>query len=261
MNFNFSDLLIKRHFGPYILRHNCPSNILKSLNEYTEAVIKNESLSEIYSSKSSSVPNLLKRDFEVIYLDYDFCENIEFCDYVSQLSEQYINHVVSNSYDDYGDEECSFYFKNIEPKLSKITEDSVFKYSDKIEMADAWINRYFSGDFTSMHIHGSDLSGIIFLNVSDELNKEKLDFEHSDKDFLEKEYLIDNNIRHYKPNGSLHFYYNSKGDIMDNNSYVPEQKNGNVILFPSFLSHLVYPQKNNVERRTLSFNIVFNEKC
>jgi hypothetical protein len=259
MNYDFSNLIIKRHFGPYILRHKCPTTILESLNQYTDSIVENESFSKIYSSKHSSVPNLLKRDFEVIYLDYEFCENIGFCDYVSELSKQYINHIVTNSYDDYGNEESSFYFRNVEPTLSKIYQDSAFKYSDKIEIADAWINRYFSGDFTPMHIHGSDLSGIIFMNISDDLIEERIDYDHSDKDSNEKQYLIENNIQHYKPNGGLHFYYKSNGDIMDNESYVPEQKTGNVILFPSFLSHLVYPQKNNVERRTLSFNIIFNE--
>lgn len=256
MNFNTDDIIVKRHFGPYILRHKCPESIFNMLNEYTDRVSLDKNLSKVYSSKNSSIPNLLKRDFESIYLDYDFAENIGFCDYVTQLGLKYLKHVSENSFDDFGNEECSFFMRDLNPKLSKINSDNeTFHYAKDLNIADAWINRYFSGDFTPLHVHGADLSGIIFLKISDELKGEQIDDIHDDKDLDYREYLIKNNIKNYKPNGSVLFNYHNNVSILNNGTYQPIQDNGTVLLFPSFLTHLVYPQKVNVERRTLSFNI------
>ncbi len=257
---NFDDIIIKRHFGPYILRHKCPTKIFNLLNEYTDRIISDDQLGKIYSSRYSATPNLLKRDFESIYLDYDFAENIGFCDYVEELSNKYLEHLSVNSFDDFGNEESSYYMETITPKLSRIdSNDRSFSYSNVVNIADAWINRYFSADFTPLHIHGSDLSGIIFLNISDELKTEQTDIKHDDKDVEHKEFLKDRNIKNYKQNGNVVFSFHSNGNCMNNGIYQPVQENGGVLLFPSFLTHLVYPQKTNVERRTLSFNISLEE--
>jgi hypothetical protein len=100
------------------------------------------------------------------------------------------------------------------------------------EYLDAWVNRYYMSDYTPLHIHfDSIISGVIILKISQNNNTK------------------DNNCR---MDGKLQFILPDNGYIT---TYCPTQSVGKVILFPSWVQHLVYPQKILEERRTLSFNI------
>jgi len=105
------------------------------------------------------------------------------------------------------------------------------------EYLDIWVNRYhLSSDYTPLHIHcDCSISGVIILKISEKLNS----------------------VDSYRMDGKLQFL------IPDNNyisTYSPIQNLGKIILFPSWIQHLVYPQKINDERRTLSFNVKFVDK-
>lgn len=97
------------------------------------------------------------------------------------------------------------------------------------EYLDAWVNRYYNFDYTPLHIHfDCIISGVIILKIP-EIKKDD-----------------------GRMDGKLQFVIPHNGYIT---TYCPMQSVGNIILFPSWVQHLVYPSKKSQERRTLSFNI------
>lgn len=221
-------------FGPSILSSVCPEKYLNLLNDYVNDIVSDKDKINLYSSKGGNIPDLLLRNIENIYLDQKYCDQNGIKDFLEGLGKKYLEF---NGVDNF-DCALSPVSKEYDQAFEKIK-----KLNTNTEYYSVWVNRYFSGDFTPMHIHESDLSGIIILNISDELLKEQ------EENLNQSSYLDKKRM-----NGTLQFLYNSSM-VFDCGVYTPEQKIGNVYIFPSWLTHVVYPQKTNKERRTLSFNI------
>lgn len=228
------DIDIVTPFGPSILISKCPDYIVDSLNQYVDDVENDENLKLVTSSEYENVPNLLGRDFTNIYLTEEKCKEIKIKQFVEFLGNYYTE---SN---------CETLGKNNNLRLGIIHRDNDFKLVDKYVYADCWINRYYMGDYTPLHSHGPILSGIIFLKVPE---------------VIEKLNTIKNNDQEDKLHGRLQFVYGNKLPF-SSDLWTPSQEKGIVMLFPHWLRHLVYPQKTNEERRTLSFNLIFeSEYC
>ncbi len=230
---------LHRPFGPFILESTCPQIIVDSLNQFTEESAKNPEMSDKYCYSSGNIPNLLLRDFEVVYLTEDFCEDIGLKEYVEMLGNYYLNRIDTQNY------------PYREVKLSIINEfgddQKDFEYSDKMIYADAWVNRYYSGDYTPLHDHGSDLAGIIVLKYPEkELSEENTKNIQSEG----KQY------RGAGRNGGRVQFIHGMNNTFASDEYSPEQFECQTLLFPAWLSHLVYPMKTNAERKTLSFNLI-----
>lgn len=229
-----------RPFGPFILESKCPEHIVESLNKFTEDTSLNPEMKDKYCYSSGNIPNLLLRDFEVVYLSENFCDDIGLKDYVETLGNYYIKNIdVQN----YPYEQVKLSVVN-EFNLSK--ENKNFPYSDKISYADAWINRYYSGDYTPLHEHGADLSGIIILKYPEkELNIEN-----------NKDICSESKTNTYGRRGGKVQFVHGMNTTFISDEYTPNLYECQTFLFPAWLSHLVYPMKTNSERRTLSFNLV-----
>ena len=61
------------------------------------------------------------------------------------------------------------------------------------------------------------------------------------------------NIKSYTK--ALFRFINCKGDY-----YIPKQNQGDLLLFPSWLSHFVVPNQTDVVRKSVSFNIILRGK-
>lgn len=221
-------------FGPTILKSKCPKNILDKINSFVDDVGKTKKYKDLYSSSSGNIPNLLLRDFENIFLPYDFCRETGLKELLEKLVDNYTETVG-------------------EYKLSPIGNpgpDTSFKNFEEVLYADVWVNRYYSGDYTPIHTHGADISGVIFLDIP-----EKELYEESVKNIESQGKMYDEYEK--RDSGRLLFIYGSNQTFCDN-MWKPEQIIGDILIFPSWLNHLVYPQKTNKERRTLSFNIIEN---
>ena len=228
---------IHRPFGPYILETVMPDNMVDELNRKTEEVCSNTKEMEKYCSSKGNIPNLLLRDFEVVYFAEEYLKDIGFKSYIEKLGNYYLQK-----------KEDNFAISNY-VRLSTVDRgyDPSFSHPENICYADAWVNRYYAGDYTPLHEHGSDLSGVIILKIPEILKEEQ------QKDF-ESEGLSSNFFRN---NGNLQFIHSSQHPLSAG-EYTPEQKVGNVILFPSWLGHVMYPMRNNYERRSMSFNLVYD---
>ena len=101
-----------------------------------------------------------------------------------------------------------------------------------------WVVSQVAGDFNPMHIHDSNLSGVAFLKVPP-----KFDEEYAKED-------------HHPTAGCLEFL-GSMPNHFARHSYIAKPKVGEFYLFPSWLTHQVYPFRSEGERRSLAFNIHF----
>lgn len=209
-------------FGPKILISNCPSNIIKKLNDFVDNNF-DEKNSKFFSSLYNSVPNLLDRDLENIFLSEKICEDIGLKNFIEKTANNYIKNE-------------NIKFKQL--KLSVIEKTNKNFKNKNIIYSDCWINRYFLSDYTPMHTHSGVLSGVIFLKFPP---KEELN--------------VSNKVSSH---GDLCFFYGSE-QIFCADMWIPDKKIGTTLIFPSWLKHSVYSNKNQIERRSLSFNLVLEE--
>jgi hypothetical protein len=209
-------------FGPKILISNCPSNIIEKLNNFIDKDL-NENDKKYFSSFCDYIPNLLNRDLENIFLSEKKCEDIGLKNFLEEIANIYIQ-----------DDDNKF--EKLKLSIIEKTNDN-FK-NKNIIYSDCWINRYFLGDYTPIHTHSGVLSGVIFLKFPPK----------------EKKYYL----RETSSHGDLSFFYGSEQNFC-NDTWIPEKKVGTVLIFPSWLKHTVYSNKNKSERRSLSFNLVLEE--
>jgi len=213
-------------FGPIILKSRLPHTIFDQINEYVEK----------FENSSQQFPNLLLRDIDNIYLEKEFCDKIGFTTFVEDLGNIYLNKVSD-----------PFNYSKLVLNVKHKDNDPDFINLDKI-YAEAWVNRYYSGDYSPLHRHGSVLSGIVFLKITMDLMKEQNYVQSNGKESL---------LNLGKLNGKLEFVLNSHYSMCDS-TWSPPQEMATDLLFPGWLSHHTYPFKNKNERRTLSFNLVPN---
>jgi hypothetical protein len=103
-----------------------------------------------------------------------------------------------------------------------------------------WINYMKSGEFNPPHIHTSDLSFVLFLDVPEQIKMERKQFEGTASGPGD---LIFN-----------HGEYNQPTWTKNTNVHYPE--NGDLIIFPALLQHHVHPFKSKgVERVSISGNL------
>ena len=101
-----------------------------------------------------------------------------------------------------------------------------------------WVVSQYAGDFNPVHIHDANLSGVAFLKVP-------LGFE--------EEYKKED---HHATAGCLEFL-GSIPNHFARHSYITKPEVGDFYLFPSWLTHQVYPFRSKGERRSLAFNVHF----
>ena len=101
-----------------------------------------------------------------------------------------------------------------------------------------WVVSQYKGDFNPMHIHDANLSGVAFLKMPPG---------------FEAEYAKED---HHPTAGCLEFL-GSMPNHFARHSYIAKPKVGEFYLFPSWLTHQVYPFRSEGERRSLAFNIHF----
>ena len=101
-----------------------------------------------------------------------------------------------------------------------------------------WVESQYKGDFNPMHIHDANLSGVAFLKMPP-----GFDAEYAKED-------------HHPTAGCLEFL-GSMPNHFARHSYIAKPKVGDFYLFPSWLTHQVYPFRSEGERRSLAFNIHF----
>ena len=113
--------------------------------------------------------------------------------------------------------------------IIKILEEKI-KHSFELRLTSIWENNYVQKDFQEPHIHGdSDFSFIIYKKV----DEGKTVFINPVRKFL----MLYNNISY-----------------MFEETFMPKCRAGQIVIFPSFLEHMVLPSSNE---KTISGNLTF----
>jgi hypothetical protein len=166
-----------------ILECQCPEDIITKLNLYVDEM--NEEQKKICSSKftdNKDFPNLLSRDFEVIYLTPKSSFETGLSFFLLQICQAY-------------NRQSGVYDKQIILPKSTFSE----------ELLDVWINRYEQLDYTPPHDHRGNVSGIIILDLPDdatEMEKTNLEFFWDNEHYrpyqeIGKTFLFPSNLMHW----------------------------------------------------------------
>lgn len=123
-----------------------------------------------------------------------------------------------------------------------------FNTDGKLSFSDFWVNFQKKHEYNPKHKHGGVYSFVIWYQIPY---------------YMENEQNISNKTkRNDCTNGQFHFLYSPKGDehVWHQTLGVDKTKEGYIAVFPSELSHIVYPFYTSDEYRiTISGNIVAEE--
>ena len=110
----------------------------------------------------------------------------------------------------------------------------------------AWIVSQYENEYNPAHNHtGCDISAVIYLKTPDVKGRRNIESKKGKKD----------------NDGDISFIHNSVGhrnfDIFEKGIMSITPTSGLLVMFPSYLAHLVYPFIGEGERRCLPFNAVY----
>lgn len=196
-------------FGPVVLKTYVSEKFLGVVNAAADCVLHDEILSQKQNYANRLAGNVHK---EIIPL------------YANLKEEKLVlNEIINKSFE---------YLRFFYPKISE------HRKTDLLEIRNHWVVSQKSGDFNPVHIHGGNISGVVYLKVPGNLKEE-----------LAKE-------DHYPRVGKIEFFDGRRVEF-SRNSFCASPETGLTFVFPSWLPHVVYPFRSSGERRSLSFNINF----
>tara|TARA_R110000824_G_scaffold304236_1_gene492038 strand:- start:1351 stop:2010 length:660 start_codon:yes stop_codon:yes gene_type:complete len=194
-------------FGPRILKSSVPQVVIDAVNEKADTILQDNKKSNDLDYSSNLAGNVKKE----VALSLAEVKGLEVV--VNKLATEYIMKLVPNQFD---------------------PEKTIMSYS-------SWVVSQYAGDFNPLHIHDSQLSGVLFLKMPPN---------------YEEEYRRED---HYPSVGCLEFL-GSVANTFAKHSWLVKPQIGDLYLFPSWLSHQVYPFRSEGERRSMAFNIHLRSK-
>ena len=158
-------------------------------------------------------------------------------DYSSKLASQIKNEIkIPNA----------FIKKSLSKELIKniknYLEKSDVKKIKEVNIINLWVVRQFKNEYNPIHYHDGQLSGVGYLKIPKNMNQNK---------------LVKN--KKIKTNGTIDFI-NGQKNFLSKSIYNLNPKLGDLIIFPNYLMHTVYPFNVDGERRSFSFNIKISFK-
>jgi len=194
-------------FGPRVMKSSVPQNIIDIINNKANAILDDDKRSKDLDYSANLAGNVKKE----VALSLGEVKSLETI--VNKLVTEYIMKTVGNQFN---------------PENTNMTYTS-------------WVVSQYAGDFNPVHIHDSQLSGVLFLKLPPD---------------YEEEYRRED---HYPSVGCLEFV-GSVPNTFSKHSWMCKPTIGDLYLFPSWLLHQVYPFRSDGERRSMAFNIHLRSK-
>ena len=194
-------------FGPRVMKSSVPQNIIDIINNKANAILDDDKRSKDLDYSANLAGNVKKE----VALSLGEVKSLETI--VNKLVTEYIMKTVGNQFN---------------PENTNMTYAS-------------WVVSQYAGDFNPVHIHDSQLSGVLFLKLPPN---------------YEEEYRRED---HYPSVGCLEFV-GSVPNTFSKHSWMCKPTIGDLYLFPSWLLHQVYPFRSEGERRSMAFNIHLRSK-
>ena len=152
-------------------------------------------------------------------------------DYSSKLVSQIKDEVKLND---------TFIKKNLSKELirniKKYLEVSGVPKIKEVKIINLWVVRQFKNEYNPIHYHNGQLSGVGYLKIPKNMNQNK---------------VVKN--KKVKTNGTIDFI-NGQKNFLSKSIYNLNPKIGDLLIFPNYLMHAVYPFNVDGERRSFSFN-------
>jgi len=171
------------------------------------------------------------KSIRVINNEFDSKINSTMKDYSSKLASQIKNEVKLNK---------SFIEKYLSNEIIKNVKKFLKKEKiiniKQIKILNLWVVRQFKGEYNPIHYHQGDISGVGYIKLPKDMTINK---------------MIKN--KKHKTNGTIDFI-NGQKNFLSKSIYNITPKVGDLILFPNYLMHTVYPFTVSGERRSFSFN-------
>ena len=162
--------------------------------------------------------------------EFNLKSNSSFKDYSSKLASQIKDEVkLSKFFVE------KYLFKEIKKNIEIFLKNEKVKNIKKIIILDFWVVRQFRGEYNPVHYHEGDLSGVGYLKLPKDMNQNK---------------MVKN--KKIKTNGTIDFI-NGQKNFLSKSIYNLKPKVGDLIIFPNYLMHTVYPFNIDGERRSFSF--------
>jgi uncharacterized protein (TIGR02466 family) len=172
-----------------------------------------------------------KKFFDKLNKEFDKKSKLKKIDYSSKLASQINKELkISNK----------FIRKNLEKELKRsiskfLLNEKLIKVKE-IKILNLWVVRQFKGEYNPIHYHEGDLSGVGYLKLPKGMINNK---------------MVKN--KKIKTNGTIDFINGQKGFLSKSiHNIIPKIKD--LIIFPNYLMHTVYPFNIEGERRSFSFN-------
>ena len=194
-------------FGPRVMKSSVPQNIIDIITNKANAILDDDKRSKDLDYSANLAGNVKKE----VALSLGEVKSLETI--VNKLVTEYIMKTVGNQFN---------------PENTNMTYSS-------------WVVSQYAGDFNPVHIHDSQLSGVLFLKLPPN---------------YEEEYRRED---HYPSVGCLEFV-GSVPNTFSKHSWMCKPTIGDLYLFPSWLLHQVYPFRSEGERRSMAFNIHLRSK-
>lgn len=148
-------------------------------------------------------------------------------------------------------EEIFYYIDGYIKEVQKIR--NLKPYNFKYNLDELWINYQKTKDNIQPHFHAYDISFVIYLNIPDEIKKEKSPFRGTPNGSITFSY--GQNIKKFNKN-ELEFFEILNSYTAPITQYTELPSMGDMFIFPSYLMHYVSPfLSENVERISISGNI------
>tara|TARA_B100001996_G_scaffold217809_1_gene167478 strand:- start:59 stop:649 length:591 start_codon:yes stop_codon:yes gene_type:complete len=163
--------------------------------------------------------------------EFDNKSNVKKVDYSSKLASQIKNELKISD---------NFIKKNLEKELkksiNKFLSNEKINNIKEIKILNLWVVRQFKGEYNPIHYHEGDLSGVGYLKLPKGMTNNK---------------MVKN--KKLKTNGTIDFINGQKG-FLSKSIYNVAPNLRDLLIFPNYLMHTVYPFNIEGERRSFSFN-------
>ena len=129
--------------------------------------------------------------------------------------------------------------KNISQYIKKSNADKI----KEIKIINVWVVKQFKNEYNPIHHHEGQISGVGYLKIPKNMNINE---------------MVSN--KKITTNGTIDFI-NGQKNLLSKSIYNLNPKLGDLVVFPNYLMHTVYPFNVDGERRSLSFNakIIFKK--
>ena len=204
-------------FSPTIMETEVPQKFIDIINNTGDEVLKDDGLSKKYDFSDNLVGKVHKEvAIPVPDEDKSYCLSI-----LRQACVRYLRQMIElgRAY------EWSKKSGGKEP-----SEENIY-------LSQSWIVSQYKHEYNPVHTHSGNFSGVIYLKIPDDMEN----------------HFIEETKDHYPASGLIEFSHGEKQDFKsDTLMFKPTV--GQMLVFPNWLKHSVYPFYCEGERRSMSFN-------